>query len=64
MSIHLENRTALVTGASKGIGKGTALELAVEEIRQQLSPSASNETVAEVQLDSAMAFLRQHTPPE
>ncbi len=28
MSIQLENKTALVTGASKGIGKGTALELA------------------------------------
>ena len=40
-----------------------ALELAVAELHQRLLPSESAEAEATVDLDSAMAYLRRHTPP-
>ncbi len=60
MSIQLENKTALVTGASKGIGKGTALELArlgCNVIVNYNSDQAGAQiTVAEIQAMGRQAF--------
>ena len=60
MSIQLENKTALVTGASKGIGKGTALELArlgCNVIVNYNSDQAGAQiTVAEIQALGRQAF--------
>ena len=40
-----------------------ALELALAELERRLLPSESTEAEATVDLDSAMAYLRRHTPP-
>jgi len=60
MALPLESKTALVTGAAKGIGKGIALELArrgCDVVINDLSGDASAaETVAEVQALGRKAF--------
>src|SRR5437764_7261389 len=60
MALPLESKTALVTGAAKGIGKGIALELArrgCDVVINDLPGDASAaETVAEVQALGRKAF--------
>ncbi len=60
MSIELENKTALVTGASKGIGKGTALELARLGcnviVNYNSDQAGAQKTVAEIQAMGRQAF--------
>ena len=56
----LEGRSALVTGAGRGVGKGIALELAREGCRVAVnylsSPELADETVAEIQRMGVEAF--------
>ena len=60
ISKRLEGRSALVTGAGRGVGKGIALELAREGCRVAVnyvsSPELADETVAEIQTMGAEAF--------
>ena len=63
----LPNRSAKLTTRSPAddprLIASQALELAVAELERRLSPSASAEDEAMGDLDSAMAYLRRHTPP-
>ena len=58
MDLRLRDRTALVTGASKGIGKAIALGLAEEGVRLALlarTASALEETAAEIRAATGVA---------
>lgn len=44
----LENKTALITGASRGIGKGIALEFAKQGANVAFTYNASIESPAEI----------------
>ena len=63
MSKTLEGRTALVTGASKGVGRGIALELAREGCRVAVNFNTDAEgaegTVAEIRKSGGSAFAVQ-----
>lgn len=63
MTLSLEDKTALVTGASKGVGKGIALELARQgcavAVNYNSDPAGAAATVAEVQALGGTAFAVQ-----
>src|SRR5271154_6784700 len=59
-SAPLQNRTALVTGASRGVGKGIALELARDgcsvAVNFYADPAGGTQTVAELRAMGVEAF--------
>lgn len=63
MSKTLEGRTALVTGASKGVGRGIALELARHGCRVAVNyntdAAGAEDTVTEIRQDGGSAFSVQ-----
>src|SRR6185295_683527 len=63
MSDRLKGQTALVTGASSGVGKGIALELARAGCRVAVNylsePAPAEQTVAEIQILGMDAFAVQ-----
>jgi NAD(P)-dependent dehydrogenase (short-subunit alcohol dehydrogenase family) len=60
MAERLEGKTALVTGASKGVGKGIALELAVQgcdvAVNYNTDANGADTTVAEIRALGRQAF--------
>ncbi|MCC7153474.1 MAG: 3-oxoacyl-ACP reductase FabG [Bryobacterales bacterium] len=60
MSKMLEGRTALVTGASKGVGRGIALELGRQGCRVAVNynsdPAGADDTVEQIRQDGGSAF--------
>src|SRR5512146_3322302 len=63
MSLPLQNRFALVTGASKGVGKGIALELARQgcavAVNYNSDRPGAEETVKEIRSIGPHAFATQ-----